>query len=569
MHIDDLDKEESIEHLPRPIILPQLANQVKVSDLLDDTYVPVLLVYNISLKSRPSGFLTHSARVRFVDCTYQRQILAKVFSASVLAAKRLESLSKKRRLTESSMVIRNEDIQNPKRRLVAGNSPKKSYNKSVSPKPPSPAKRVLSESGFIFEAVPKAHQLQSCTLDSKTIATLEQGNSNRSNSSALDNERTKSILQSIQFLKAAASSSIAGTQRKQKIQLPKKTLFPSKIQLTSTASASKILPYVSAPCSSNPLPKSSSKDLTTFSGGATDESSIDLTKFVIPAKPATKISPVVQNPKSIFFKNAASNFGVNTESFVELRQKESTSSASLENSIPPSRPLNLSHSSSSSFKIVKAQHKVVHQMPNLEFRRIPVDKPSVTRSSSNVEPLRTQNKGIILPVYSEISSDEENDAVEQEESRHESSVELIVSTLEDSTDRLNEMKHEKNKNNEESSFSENMSDQLQPVPTSSPITALPVNENDNEDTSITPSSEKKFMDNLAIPLPLGGILLSAKSMPEKLLGRFWNATGTTTSRFKREIKLENPNIHISNLSPGLASFLTSINHSSSSAEQED
>jgi hypothetical protein len=509
-----------------------------------------------------------------VDSTYQRQILTKIFSASVLAAKRLESLSKKRRLAGNAMVTQNEDLhKSPKRRLVAGNSPKKSYNnKAVSPKLLSPTKKILLEPALPFQVVPIAHQLQTNTLNNKTATIPKLGNSNGSNCNDLNKKRTNSILQSIQSLKAAASTGVAEIPSKQKLQLPKKTMpLPSKLQPTSTAPASKSSSNDLALHSATPLPKILSSDLTTSTGRATDENLIDLAELVIPAKPATKLdSPAVQNLRSVLFKNAASNFGVNAESFVELCQKDSTLGASLENSISPSRSLKLFHSPSSSFKIVKAQHKAVHQMPNLDFRRIPVDKPSFTRSSPHVEPPRTQHKGVILPVYSEISSDEENDFEEQEDPRSESSVEVIVSTFEDLTDGLNEMSTEKNKNNEELSVSEAMVDKLQPVSTSSPIAALPATDNDNEeDVNITPSFEEKFSDNLAIPLPLGGILLSAKSIPEKLLGRFWNATGTATPRSRNEVKLENPNIHIPDLSPRLASFLTTINRSSSSAEQKD
>lgn len=456
VHINNLDNEESLEHWLRPVVLPRLADSILVLDLLDNTYLPALLVYNVALKSRPVGFLTPSARIRFVDGTYQRQILTKIFSASVLAAKRLESLVKKWKATENTVTTTSESPQKESKcRLVAGNSPKlhsdlTSLDNNLEPK------KVISKTSIIFDAIPKVPQ--SPKSPQKNIQKSPQ--KIRSKDLPLDSPKS-------------SSSNL--------------TILPDDIKS-----------YI----------ESSTRDCvslnTISSSNSSEKQSLSL----------------INDSKSKVTKNLVDNLAVNAESFIELRQQDHIPYTPLEEPACFSRLVKLPQVSSS-FKTVTAQRKAVHQMPNLEFRRIPVDKPPAMRirpnENLNQQITKSKSKGVILPVYSDNSSDEESDIAIRPDSNNDSSISRIISTMNGSVEEDYELNCEIDTMDENIFSTNNILKIGAPVFTSSPISVRQASDSDNEDFSIrsTPPSQKTPSDTrtgLRIP---DGLFLSTKNIPEK------------------------------------------------------
>lgn len=283
---------------------------------------------------------------------------------------------------------------------------------------------------------------------------------------------------------------------------------------------------------------------------------------------------LINDSKSKISKKLADNLAVNAESFIELRQQDHVPYTPLEDPACFSRLVKYPQLSSS-FKTVTAQRKAVHQMPNLEFRRIPVDKPPAIRirpnENSNQQITKLRSKGVILPVYSDNSSDEESDMAIRSDFNHGSSISRIISTMNDSVEEDCELSCEIDNIDEKISSTDNILKIGAPVSTSSPISFRQTSDSDNEDFSIhsTPPSQKTHSDIHSALLIPDGLFSSTKNIPEKLLLRFRNTSGTNTLETKKKVRLENSTVNIPGLSPGLVNFLSNMNQSGTSSNSNN
>lgn len=112
--VKELGEEEDLERYPKPVVLPKLVSEICAVEFCVGDYFPVLIAHRVSLKCRPTGFMTAKSTLRRAGVSFQKQIVTKLFSGSFIASKREFELRRKRKVEEELREVQK------KRRLLAG-----------------------------------------------------------------------------------------------------------------------------------------------------------------------------------------------------------------------------------------------------------------------------------------------------------------------------------------------------------------------------------------------------------------------------------------------------------------
>lgn len=112
--VKDMGEEEDLERYPKPVVLPKLVSEICAVEFCVGDFFPVLIAHKVSLKCRPTGFMTAKSTLRRAGISFQKQIVTKLFSGSFIASKREFELRRKRKAEEGLREAQK------KRRLLAG-----------------------------------------------------------------------------------------------------------------------------------------------------------------------------------------------------------------------------------------------------------------------------------------------------------------------------------------------------------------------------------------------------------------------------------------------------------------